>query len=43
MKTSQAGFDYTGSLLGNEKALNLFEGIIEKKANEIVEVLTSKQ
>jgi len=40
MKTSNEAFDLTSTLLGNEKSLTLFEKLIEKRSQEIFEVIT---
>jgi hypothetical protein len=43
MKSQGAPFDFLSSIFGNEKALNMFEAIIEKKSNDILSVLTHQQ
>ena len=39
---SASPFDFTSSLLGNEKALTAFEELLEKKAGEIISVITQR-
>jgi hypothetical protein len=40
IKTSGKPFDFTSSLLGNEKALTLFESLIERKSSEVLSLIT---
>ena len=39
-KSQGAPFDISSTLFGNEKALHMFEEIIEKKSNQILSVVT---
>jgi hypothetical protein len=39
---SASPFDFTSSLLGNEKALTAFEELLERKAGEIISVITQR-
>jgi hypothetical protein len=43
IKSQGAPFDFLTSIFGNEKALHLFEAILEKKSNDILSVLTHQQ
>ena len=40
IKTSGQSFDFLSTLIGNEKAMEMFEGILERKANEALGVMT---
>ena len=43
IKSQGAPFDFLYSIFGNEKALHMFEAILEKKSNDILNVLTHQQ
>ncbi len=42
-KSQGAPFDFSSTIFGNEKALLMFEEIIEKKSNQILSVVTHQQ
>ena len=43
MMTSGKPFDFLSTVLGNEKALEMFEAILERKTNETLAVMTRQQ
>ena len=44
MKSSgKQPFDFLSTLIGNEKALEMFEGILERKSTETIAVMTRQQ
>jgi len=41
-KSGSSGFDFTSSLLGNEKSIKALEEVLERRAGEALSVLTQK-